>query len=137
MSGSETDRSQNGSCPMALIVEDDLLCFEMLSAMIKAVSRLQPMHLQLDIDVIGQHLSQAAPSDVLFLDIILTPKFDGFDVGKLVAASGFPGRVVLMSSFAPHYLSMLQRLLAAKGIQVTGTLHKPIDPDELAAALAA
>lgn len=72
---------------------------------------------------------------VLVLDIIM-PGLDGIEIITWLANTGYSGRVVLISGFNPQYIDIAEKFASGRGLASLITLHKPVSPDALRAAVA-
>ncbi|HYG29595.1 MAG TPA: response regulator [Allosphingosinicella sp.] len=77
----------------------------------------------------------ALDPDVIVLDLSL-PHTDGVELLRLLAESGCRARILIVSGFDERVLETSGRLGAALGLDVAGTLNKPIRVAELRSALA-
>jgi len=77
----------------------------------------------------------ALDPDVIVLDLSL-PQTDGVELLRLLAESGCRARILIVSGFDERVLETSGRLGAALGLDVAGTLNKPIRIAELRSALA-
>jgi CheY-like chemotaxis protein len=84
----------------------------------------------------GAFLAAAAlDPDVIVLDLSL-PDTDGVELLRHLAQSGCRARILIVSGFDERVLETSGRLGAALGLDVAGTLNKPIRIAELRSALA-
>jgi CheY-like chemotaxis protein len=84
----------------------------------------------------GAFLAAAAlEPDVIVLDLSL-PDTDGVELLRHLAQSGCRARILIVSGFDERVLETSGRLGAALGLDVAGTLNKPIRIAELRSALA-
>ena len=72
--------------------------------------------------------------DVIVLDIVM-PHVDGIEIVQQLAARRFPGRVILVSGYNPHYARAAEVLARGRGIVDIRVFAKPIPLAELRAAL--
>lgn len=77
----------------------------------------------------------ALDPDVIVLDLSL-PDTDGVELLRHLAASGCRAKILIVSGFDERVLETSGRLGAALGLDVAGTLNKPIRIAELRSALA-
>jgi FixJ family two-component response regulator len=68
-------------------------------------------------------LARIRPS-VIFLDISM-PGRDGMQLITQLAATGYDGRIVIVSGSDPRYVQMSAANAKARGLTVAGTLPKP------------
>lgn len=67
---------------------------------------------------------QEIDPNVVILDIAM-PGRDGLELIGHLAASDFPGKVVVMSGSDKSYIQMSSTIAKARGLNVAGTLEKP------------
>lgn len=67
---------------------------------------------------------QEIDPNVVILDIAM-PGRDGLELIGHLAASNFPGKVVVMSGSDKSYIQMSSTIAKARGLNVAGTLEKP------------
>lgn len=77
----------------------------------------------------------ALAPDVIVLDLSL-PDTDGVELLRLLAESKCRARILIVSGFDERVLETSGRLGAALGLDVAGTLNKPIRVAELRSAFA-
>ncbi len=73
-------------------------------------------------DQFEKALQQFIPT-IIFLDIAM-PGRDGMALVGVLAASGYPGKVVIMSG-DPAYIQMSAAIAKTRGLMMTATLSKP------------
>lgn len=130
MPGDETPPAARGPAGRVLIVDDDSLTRELISAHVERLG-FTPVEVAPSIDGIQAAIASAEPEDVVILDIILGPDIDGFEVIRMLGKVGFRGRLVVVSGFGMDYLQTLGSLAGALAIRVAGILEKPIRPIDL------
>jgi DNA-binding response OmpR family regulator len=72
--------------------------------------------------------------EVIVLDLSL-PELDGIELLRLLSASCCRAEILIISGFDPRVLETSGRLGLARGLNVIGTLMKPVRVAELRAAL--
>jgi CheY-like chemotaxis protein len=80
-------------------------------------------------------LSQMARMPELILCDIFMPNKDGIEFLDALARRGFQGQVVLISGGDPVMLDVAERLASYGGLNVSATITKPLDLEQLASAL--
>ncbi len=87
--------------------------------------------LEIGFDVLAIHesdhfekaLAKIKPT-IIFLDIEM-PGRDGMELMGQLAASNYPGKVVIISGSDGSYIQMLSTIATRRGLVVAGTLSKP------------
>lgn len=77
---------------------------------------------------------QEIDPNVVILDIAM-PGRDGLELIGHLAASDFPGKVVVMSGSDKSYIQMSSTIAKARGLNVAGTLEKPFRRQTILALL--
>jgi CheY-like chemotaxis protein len=80
-------------------------------------------------------LSHMACEPQLILCDIFMPNKDGIEFLDALAKRGFLGQVVLVSGGDPVMLEVAEKLASYGGLNVTATIAKPLDRDQLAQAI--
>lgn len=68
--------------------------------------------------------------DVVAIDVIMPDK-DGVEIVGELAGIGFAGRLLIMSGYHGDFMARASKLADAYGLNVLGTLPKPINVDDL------
>jgi DNA-binding response OmpR family regulator len=76
-----------------------------------------------DTDQFEKAMGQIRPT-IIMLDIAM-PGRDGVELIGHLAASNYPGKVVVMSGSDPRYIQMSSTIAKTRGLAVAGTLAKP------------
>jgi CheY-like chemotaxis protein len=66
------------------------------------------------------------PPDLLFLDLVM-PQFDGIEVLRTLASDEVGAKIILISGAENDLLDRAQALAIAWGLNVIGTVAKPLD----------
>lgn len=116
-----------------LVLDDDPLLLEMMREMLAACG---PNTVVLETEARNalQHLAQSMP-DVLICDLMM-PEMDGIEFLQAAAAQGYQGKVILISALEDGVREAAGELARALGLQVVGSFRKPLEQNQLRAALA-
>ena len=131
--------SQSANAPIpevplhVLVLDDDPLLLEVMREMLVACG---PSTVVLETEARNalQHLDQSMP-DVVICDLMM-PEMDGIEFLQAAAAQGYDGKVILMSALEDGVREAAGELARALGLQVVGSFRKPLEQNQLRAALA-
>lgn len=76
------------------------------------------------------NLVRAEQPDVVAIDVVMPDK-DGVEIIGELAGIGFTGKLVIMSGYEGEFLLQSGKLAKAHGLDLVGTLPKPIIIDDL------
>ncbi len=74
--------------------------------------------------------------DIVVLDVVM-PDRDGIEIVMWLAKQGYDGKVLLVSGYDPQHAHSAVLLAECRGLNIIGTLRKPVPLRELRQALAA
>ena len=114
-----------------LIVDDE----PAIAEVIESVALARGYEVTTTADAAAFLAAAALGPDVIVLDLSL-PDTDGVELLRHLAESGCRARILIVSGFDERVLETSGRLGAALGLDVAGTLNKPIRIAELRSALA-
>src|ERR1700687_5557470 len=118
-----------------LVVEDDAF---QRATLIEVVSRLAARSVcsasdgQEGLDIL---LKQHTPLDVILCDLKM-PVMDGLEFVRHVGKAGFRGSIVIASALNQTLLAAAEAMTNAYGINLLGSVSKPVTPAALEALLA-
>ncbi|MEM8512918.1 CheY-like chemotaxis protein [Massilia sp. MP_M2] len=115
-----------------LVLDDDPLLLEVMREMLVACGP-STVVLETEARTALQRLDQAMP-DVLICDLML-PEMDGIEFLQAAAAQGYQGKVILISALEDGVREAAGELARALGLQVVGSFRKPLEQNQLRAAL--
>jgi two-component system chemotaxis response regulator CheY len=115
--------------PRVLVIEDDCLTRELICRILE--------HAGFDVDIAadgaaGLHRFRAHPADVVICDIFM-PEKDGLETIKELRREYHQVQIVALSGGAAG--GMFDMLAVARKLGATATVSKPIDFEELLAAV--
>lgn len=115
-----------------LVLDDDQFVLDVLEEMLGEVGRY---HVATELDARGAlaRLGEHRP-DVVICDLML-PEMDGIEFLQAAAVQGFRGKVVVLSALDDGLRDAACDLARALGLQVSGTLGKPIRTEQLRRAV--
>ena len=116
-----------------LVLDDDPLLLDVMREMLAACG-LSNIVLETQACSALQRLHQSMP-DVVICDLML-PEMDGIEFLQAAAAQGYQGKVILMSALEDGVREAAGELARALGLQVVGSFRKPLEQNQLRAALA-
>ena len=116
-----------------LVLDDDPLLLDVMREML-AVCGVSNIALETQACSALQHLDQSMP-DVVICDLMM-PEMDGIEFLQAAAAQGYQGKVILMSALEDGVREAAGELARALGLQVVGSFRKPLEQNQLRAALA-
>jgi CheY-like chemotaxis protein len=116
-----------------LVLDDDPLLLEVMREML-AVCGLSNIALETQACSALRRLHQSVP-DVVICDLMM-PEMDGIEFLQAAAAQGYQGKVILMSALEDGVREAAGELARALGLQVVGSFRKPLEQNQLRAALA-
>jgi len=130
--------SQAAVVPLAarlrvLVLDDDPLMLELTQEMLLACGPCSIV-LETEARTALLRLNQSLP-DVLICDLML-PEMDGIEFLQAAAAQGYQGKVILLSALEDGVREAAGELARALGLQVVGSFRKPVEQNQLRAALA-
>jgi len=116
-----------------LVLDDDPLLLDVIREML-AVCGLSNIALETQACSALRRLDQSMP-DVVICDLMM-PEMDGIEFLQAAAAQGYQGKVILMSALEDGVREAAGELARALGLQVVGSFRKPLEQNQLRAALA-
>ncbi|MBB6135532.1 CheY-like chemotaxis protein [Massilia aurea] len=116
-----------------LVLDDDPLLLDVMREML-AVCGVSNIALETQACSALQRLDQSMP-DVVICDLMM-PEMDGIEFLQAAAAQGYQGKVILMSALEDGVREAAGELARALGLQVVGSFRKPLEQNQLRAALA-
>lgn len=118
-----------------MVVEDHEFQRSILATMLK---RLGAKHIHEAIN--GRIALKISQEPASFFDIIITdidmPDMDRLAFIRRLSEAGIPSSLIITSSLNRPLLDSVQKMTAAYGIQLLGTIEKPVTPEKLAGLIA-
>lgn len=74
--------------------------------------------------------------DIVVLDVVM-PQRDGIEIVLWLAKQGYDGKVLLITGYDPQHARNAELLAECRGLNIIGTLRKPVSLPQLRKALAA
>ncbi|MCX7556115.1 EAL domain-containing response regulator [Xanthomonadaceae bacterium JHOS43] len=123
-----------------LVVDDDDFTTRLLRIQLQAMGLRASGFDAIELCPGGREaLAKLAPAPdsfgLVFCDLRM-PSMDGVEFVRHLAAMGYKGGLVLISGTEPRVLQAVEQLARQQGVNVLGTLAKPVSPDDLRAVLA-
>lgn len=119
--------TKNASRPTAIVVDDE---HDMAEVFADAAEIAGYDAAIVTSSVTLLDLLRDRPVDVILLDIVM-PDMDGFELLRELAAMRCPSRIFLMSGYSDSYLQTGNVLGAAYGLEIVGTMRKPLSISEI------
>ena len=116
-----------------LVLDDDPLLLDVMREML-AVCGVSNIALETQACSALRRLDQSMP-DVVICDLMM-PEMDGIEFLQAAAAQGYQGKVILISALEDGVREAAGELARALGLQVVGSFRKPLEQNQLRAALA-
>jgi len=86
-----------------------------------------------DAQLLTETLDRVSP-ELIILDLVM-PKLDGIEVLKTLADKGVTARLVLISGFEATLLARAGDLATSLGLNLVGSVQKPLDAEKLSLVL--
>ena len=86
-----------------------------------------------DAQLLNDTLARLSP-DLIILDLVM-PKLDGIEVLNTLADKGVTARLVLISGFEATLLARVGELATSLGLNLVGSVQKPLDAEKLSLVL--
>jgi CheY-like chemotaxis protein len=120
-----------------LVVDDDAFTLELMRDMLDLAGMSEPeCTIATEADPArGLEVLAALKPDLLICDLSM-PGLDGIEFLNEAARTRFAGHVMLLSGMDGGVRRAAERLASAQGLKVLGAYRKPIELNELRAALA-
>lgn len=117
-----------------LVIDDDKFMLEFVSHLLRELGVSEVLVAEDGKAGLFVLSAQVAAIDLLICDIEM-PGMDGVEFLRNIADQYYSGRIVLFSGVDPDLLKATERLATARGLNVIGTLAKPVTVGSLAAIL--
>ena len=112
-----------------MVLDDDPFILKMMQLMLQQRGLTKVQTFELARDALEECSTGIRP-DILFLDINM-PDIDGIQVLRLMHQSNFSGSIIFLSGEDELMHKTLFKLASLQGLNVIGSLHKPIQADAL------
>ena len=123
-----------GYAPVTLLVDDDALSLDLLSAHMAGLGARQ-VHCATDGRLALRTLEgMQRPPDLIICDVFM-PDMDGFEFLEQLTARNFAGDVIVISGGNAHLLELSELIGKTGGLRVLATLTKPVAQQQLAQVL--
>jgi CheY-like chemotaxis protein len=113
----------------AIIIDDDEFVRIFVARQLRALGAT-------DIDTCGDSalaisaLNDKGPFDLIVCDLMM-PTVDGIEILTKIAAVGPRSAIILVSSLEPNLLDIAGNFAKSKGLNLVGTIQKPVALDKL------
>jgi EAL domain-containing protein (putative c-di-GMP-specific phosphodiesterase class I) len=123
-----------------LVVDDDDFTTRLLQIQLRAMGLKESGFAGIELSSSGEDALQRLSADpgawgLVFCDLRM-PGMDGVEFLRHLAAIGYRGGLVLISGAEPRVLQGVEQLARQQGLDVLGSLVKPVSPGSLGALLA-
>ena len=113
-----------------LVIDDETFMLKLLSRQLAQLGFEEVIPFEMAQDALD-HLKRAPGKvDWVFCDLQM-PEMDGIEFVRHLARSGYTGRLVLVSGEDSRILFTAEKLALAHGLDILGTLHKPVTSNQL------
>lgn len=116
-----------------LVLDDDEFMLELIADMAEEIGHEAVV--KVSQGTIAVDLISTDTFDLLIFDLNM-PGMDGIEFMRHLSINDFQGYIVPISGADPEFLIKVELLAQAHGLNLIGTLHKPIDKQEFHAAIA-
>ncbi len=117
-----------------ILLDDDALMLLLLARMLKQLGYTNVVTCNHGEQALRQLDGPGAPADLIMLDINM-PEMDGIEFIRRLAACRYAGSLILVSGEGGRVFDSVARLIEAQHLNALGHLHKPVQPEQLAALL--
>ena len=118
-----------------LVLDDDEFMLEFISSLLRELGVYEVLVARDGRAGLFVLEAQVAEIDLLICDIEM-PGMDGIEFLRTIADQGYRGKIVLFSGVSANLLRAIERLAIVRGLNVIGTLSKPVTVGTLAATMA-
>lgn len=118
-----------------LVLDDDRFMLEFVSHLLRDLGVSEVLVAEDGKAGLFVMSAQVSAIDLLICDIEM-PGMDGIEFLRNIADQYYSGKIVLFSGVNPDLLKATERLASVRGLNVIGTLAKPVTVGSLAALLA-
>jgi len=113
-----------------LVVDDDPVLLRQMSALLVRLGVRKVVTADTGREALQRLLHGANPFELLICDLNM-PEMDGVEFARELVNHRYPGGIILISGEDNRTLQAAEMLIGAHGLQVAGSLRKPIEPDSL------
>ncbi len=117
-----------------ILLDDDPLMLLLLSRMLKQLGYTNLVACGTGEAALRQLEGSSASVDLIMLDINM-PEMDGIEFIRRLAACRYTGSLILVSGEGGRVFDSVARLIEAQHLNALGHLHKPVQPEQLAALM--
>jgi EAL domain-containing protein (putative c-di-GMP-specific phosphodiesterase class I)/DNA-binding NarL/FixJ family response regulator len=116
--------------PLAMVIDDEAFMRKLIATQLRSLGCRSVLCHESGKDALAALSEQLEKVSLILCDLQM-PDMDGIEVVRQLGLMAYPGALVLVSGEDSLTMSMAQKLASAHGLNVLGTMRKPVQPDQL------